>query len=216
MYYTRVALGTPVTTISVNFAAGSYQTVTTNGAMTVAFSNFPAAGAAATVTLQITVASAADTVALPAAVSVNTTGIQGLNTTTNIITFAAVGVYAFTFTTSDNGSTITVDEVNKQLQPFNNSQEDLAASAAASLATAVSYFSTAAAETATLADGVEGQVKVLAAVDVAAGDMVVTVASPAWGGAGTITFSNNGEACTLMYIQGTWFCTGNNGFPVFA
>jgi hypothetical protein len=212
MYYTRVALGTPVTTISVDYAAGSYQTVTTNGAMTVAFSNFPAAGAAATVTLQITVASSTDTVALPAAVSVNTAGIQGLNTTTNIITFAAVGVYAFTFTTSDNGSTITVDEVNKQLQPFNNSQEDLVASAAASLATTVSYFSTAAAETATLAAGAEGQIKTFA-MYADTGDMVITVTNAGWksSGTGTITFDTIGDACTLQYINSKWFCIGNNG-----
>lgn len=212
MYYTRVALGTPVTTIPVDFSAGSYQTVTTSGAMTVDFSNWPAAGAAATVTLQITVASATDTVALPAAVSVNTTGIQGLDTTTNIIEFAAVGVYTFSFTTSDAGSTITVDEVNKQLQPFNNSQQDLAPSTAASLSTTVSYFSTSSAETATLAAGAEGQIKTFA-MYADTGDMVITVSSAGWksSGTGTITFDNIGDACTLQYINSKWFCIGNNG-----
>ena len=43
------------------------------------------------------------------------------------------------------------------------------------------------------------------------GDMVITVSSPAWGGAGTITFSAVGQACTLQYINGKWFCIGNNG-----
>jgi hypothetical protein len=212
MYYTRVALGTPVTTIPVDFSAGSYQTATTSGAMTVAFSNWPAAGAAATVTLQITVASATDTVTLPAAVSVNTAGIQGLDTTINTIEFAAVGVYAFSFTTSDNGSTITIDEVNKQLQPFNNSQEDLAPSTAASLATTISYFSTAAAETATLAAGAEGQIKTFA-MYADTGDMVITVSNAGWksSGTGTITFNDIGDACTLQYFNSKWFCIGNNG-----
>ena len=216
MYYTRVALGTPVTTIPVDFSAGSYQTATTSGAMTVDFSNWPAAGAAATVTLQITVASATDTVTLPAAVSVNTAGIQGLDTTTNTIEFAAVGVYAFSFTTSDNGSTITIDEVNKQLQPFNNSQEDLASGTAISLATTVSYFSTDAAETATLADGAEGQIKTLICTSYV-GNMVVTVANAGWktSGSGTITFGADGRACTLQYVQGAWYCIGNNA-AVFA
>jgi hypothetical protein len=41
--------------------------------------------------------------------------------------------------------------------------------------------------------------------------MVVTVANPAWGGAGTMTFSAAGKACTLKYINNKWFCIGNNG-----
>lgn len=207
MYYTRVALPASTGTVTIDFAAGSYQTVTTSGAISLDFTNWPAAGAAATVSVQITVANTTHTVTLPAAVSVNNAGIQGLDTTTNTITFAATGTYTFSFTTSDNGSTITVDEVNKQLQPFNNSQEDLAASAAVSLATTVSYFTTAAAETATLADGAEGQVKVLVAANVTAGNMVVTTASPGWGGAGTITFDGNGQTATLMYVQSAWYVT---------
>jgi hypothetical protein len=47
------------------------------------------------------------------------------------------------------------------------------------------------------------------------GDMVITVTNPAWGGAGTITFSAAGQACTLQYINSKWFCIGNNG-AVFA
>ena len=126
------------------------------------------------------------------------------------VTFAATGTYTFNFVTSDSGTTITVSEVNKSLQPFNNSQEDLAASAAISLDTTVSYFTTAAAETATLADGVEGQIKTLIAVDVSAGNMVVTVANQGWTGSGTITFNAAGDACTLQFVQGAWYCIGNN------
>jgi hypothetical protein len=212
MYYTRVAQGTLSGTVTVDYSVGSYQTVTTGATITLDFINWPAAGAASIVTLQITVANTGHTVVLPAAVSVNTTGIQGLNTSTNTITFAATGVYAFTFTTSDGGTTITIDEVNKQLQPFNNSQEDLAASAAASLATAVSYFSTAAAETATLAAGVNGQIKTFA-MYADTGDMVITVSNAGWksSGTGTVTFDTIGDACTLQYINSKWFCIGNNG-----
>ena len=212
MYYTRVAQGTLSGTVTVDYSVGSYQTVTTGATITLDFINWPAAGAASIVTLQITVANTGHTVVLPTSVSVNNAGIQGLDTTTNTITFAATGVYAFTFTTSDGGTTITIDEVNKQLQPFNNSQEDLAASAAASLATAVSYFSTAAAETATLAAGVNGQIKTFA-MYADTGDMVITVSNAGWksSGTGTVTFDTIGDACTLQYINSKWFCIGNNG-----
>jgi hypothetical protein len=210
MSETVVALGTVSGTNTINYALGSYQTLTTNGAVALAFSNFPAAGAAGTVRVQVTVASVAHTLVLPSAVSINTRGIQGLNTSTGVISFAATGVYTFEFTTSNGGTTISVVEVNKQIQPFNNSSEDLTSTAAANLALTTSYFSTVTAETATLAAGVNGQIKTFA-MFLASGNMVITVTNAGWGGAGTITFTSTGQACTLQYINSKWFCIGNNG-----
>lgn len=211
MSFTKVSLGTLSGSVGINYAAGPYQAVTTNGSISLAFTNFPAAGIAGAVTVQITVSNVAHTLTLPAAVTVNT-GIQGLNTSTNIMTFAATGVYSFEFVTSDGGATITINQVNTQLQPFNNTSEDLASTAAASLAKSTSYFSTAAPETATLAAGVEGQVKVFA-MYADSGDMVITVTNAGWksSGTGTITFNDIGDACTLKYINSKWFCIGNNG-----
>jgi hypothetical protein len=139
-------------------------------------------------------------------------GIRGLNPSNNTITFSATGVYSFEFVTSNGGTTVTVSEVNKPLQPFNNSSEDLAASAAASQAVTASYFSTAAAETATLAAGSAGQIKTFA-MYATLGNMVITVTNAGWktSGTGTITFSAIGQACTLQYINSKWFCIGNNG-----
>ena len=208
MAYTRLALGSVSGSQTINYATAMFQTLTTTGSVSLAFSNFPPAGSAGVLTLQVTVSSVAHTLTLPASVSVNAQGIQGLNTSTNVITFAATGTYGFEFTTSDGGSTITVVEDNKRLQPFNNSSEDLAASAAANLAVTTSFFSTAAAETATLAAGVEGQIKVLA-MRGDSGDMVITVTNAVWGT--TITFTAIGQACTLLYINAKWFCIGNNG-----
>lgn len=210
MSQTVVVLGTVSGAVTVNYTLGSYQTLTTNGAVSLAFSNFSAAGTASTVVVQVTVASVAHTLQLPAAVSVNSRGIQGLNTSTNTITFAATGVYSFQFVTNNGGTTITVSEVNKQLQPFNNSSEDLSSAASANLAVTTSYFSTVTSETATLAAGVNGQIKVFAMYE-HSGNMVITVTNAGWGGAGTITFNATGQACTLQYINGKWFCIGNNG-----
>jgi hypothetical protein len=196
----------------VNYALGSYQTLTTNGAVTLSFTNFPAAGAAASVTVQVTVANIIHTLVLPAAVTVNGQGIQGYNTSTRTITFAATGIYSFTFVTSNGGSTITVSEINKQIQPFNNSSENLADTGAANLALTTSYFSTVAPSTATLAAGANGQIKTFA-MFADSGDMVITVTNAGWktSGTGTITFDTIGDACTLQYINSKWFCIGNNG-----
>jgi hypothetical protein len=212
MSETVVALGTVSGSTTINYALGSFQTLTTNGAVTLAFSNFPAASATAagTVRVQVTVANIIHTLVLPAAVTINARGIQGLNTSTGVISFASTGVYTFEFTTSNGGTTISVVEVNKQIQPFNNSSEDLTSTAAANLALTTSYFSTVTAETATLAAGVNGQIKTFAMYS-ASGNMVITVTNPGWGGAGTMTFTTTGQACTLQYINGKWFAIGNNG-----
>jgi len=210
---TSVNLGSVTGTVTINYAAGHYQQMSTAGSITIALdtASLPPVGRYGFVRLEITVSSAAHTVTMPGTVTINRTGIQGLNVSTNVITFAVAGVYTFDFTTVNNGSTVTVNETNKQLQSFNNSSEDLAASAAASLAVTASYFTTAAAETATLAAGVEGQIKVFAMV-ATAGDMVITVTNAGWktSGTGTMTFNAIGDACTLMYINSKWYAIGQN------
>jgi hypothetical protein len=216
MSNTVVALGTLAGTVTVNYALGSYQTVTTNGPISLAFSNFQAAGVATTVVVQITVASTAHTVQLPVAVSVNNLGVQGLDTATNTISWAAAGVYSFAFTTSNGGTTITIDEINQALLPFNNSSEELNDATGANLSVTTSYFSTVTASTATMSPGVAGQIKTFAMYS-DGGDMVITVANAGWktSGTGTITFTAIGQACTVQYVNNKWFCIGNNG-AVFA
>ena len=210
MSETVVSLGTVSGTTTINYELGSYQTLTTNGAVSLEFSNFSAAGTASTVVVQVTVANIIHTLILPAAVSVNGRGIQGLNTATNTISFSSTGVYSFQFVTSNGGTTVTVTEVNKQIQPFNNSSENLTDTSAANLALTTSYFSTVTASTATLAAGVNGQIKTFVMYE-QSGNMVITVANPGWGGSGTITFNAVGEGCILQYVNAKWFCIGNNG-----
>lgn len=72
-----VALGTVSGTTVINYALSSYQTLTTNGAVSLAFSNLPAAGAAASVVVQVTVANTIHTITFPTSVSLNNLGIQG-------------------------------------------------------------------------------------------------------------------------------------------
>lgn len=208
----RVAFGAQSGTVAIDYSAGHYQTVTTSGSITLSFSNWPAAGSAGWVRVQITITNTAHTVTLPAAVSVGTSNLQGY--ASNVITFNQTGVFEFEFVTNNGGTTISIFDLNRNHDPiYLPSREDLAASAAASLTKTVSYFSTSAAETATLAAGTEGQIKVFAAYDISSGDMVITVTNAGWksSGTGTITFNTLGDACTLQYINSKWFCIGNNG-----
>ena len=209
---TRVALGTLSGTVTINYTLGSVQTVTTNGPISLNFTNFLPAGVSATVAVQITVVSTAHTVQFPTAVSVNNQGIQGLNTSTNTITFASAGVYTFVFSTSDGGTNITVNETNKEIQPFNNSASLLNDTGGANLGVTTSYFTTVAPSTASLAPGAAGQIKVFV-MNSWAGNMIVTAANAGWksSGSGNLLFTANGQGCTLQYVNSKWFCIGNNG-----
>jgi hypothetical protein len=72
-------------------------------------------------------------------------------------------------------------------------------------------------ETSILENGSSGQIKTLI-MQQENGNMVVSVARAGWtigDAAGTITLDGIGKSCTLQYINGNWFCIGNNG-AVFA
>jgi hypothetical protein len=207
---TRVALGSVTGSQTIDYSAGPYYTLTTAGSVSLAFSNFSAAGTVSRCRVKITVTNTAHTLTLPAAVTVGTSNIQGL--VSNVITFGLTGTYEFEFETSDGGSTVSIFDLNRNRDPiYLPSSEDLGDTAAASLTRTSSYFSTAAPETSTLAAGSPGQVKVFA-MFADAGDMVITVTNAGWksSGTGTITFTAVGQACTLMYINSKWFCIGNN------
>jgi hypothetical protein len=113
---TKVSIAPATGAVTINYAAGHYQTVTTTGSISLSFSNLPETGSYGWVRVQITVSSTAHTVTLPAAVSLGLDGIQGispgLSGVSNVITFAAAGVYEFEFTTSNAGTTITVFDLN--------------------------------------------------------------------------------------------------------
>jgi len=210
---TLIVQTTTTGTVTLNWQSGSYQTLTPTGSVVLAFSNWPATGVAASITLQVTVTNTAYTLTLPAAVSVGTANLQGYVASTRTITFSTTGTYTFNFSTVNNGTTITIVDLNRNQDPiYLPSSEDLASTAAANLSLTTSYFSTAAAETATLAAGYAGQIKVFA-MYADTGDMVITVTNAGWksSGTGTITFDTIGDACTLQYINAKWFCIGNNG-----
>ena len=205
------AIGTTSGVVTLNYENGSYQTLTTSGSVTLGFTNFPASGVAASIVLRITVASIAHTLTLPAAVSIGTSNLQGY--VSNVITFSTTGTYIFEFTTVNGGSAVSIVDLIRNRDPiYLPSSEDLAASAGANLAVTTSYFSTASAETATLAAGYTGQIKVFAmAAD--SGDMVITVSNAGWktSGTGSITFDDIGDACTLLYVNSKWYAIGANG-----
>lgn len=212
MSETKVALGTTSGTVTIDYSAGPYYSLTTSGSVSLAFTNFSTAGTVSRVRVQITVTNIAYTLTLPSAVSVNTYNVQGIYAG-NVIYFNATGVYEYEFETSDAGTTISVFPLGQNPDPiWLPSYEDLGDTEAAGLLVTTSLFSTAAPETATLGAGREGQYKVLA-MYADTGNMVITVTNAGWksSGTGTITFGDIGDACTMLYVNAKWFCIGNNG-----
>jgi hypothetical protein len=92
------------------------------------------------------------------------------------------------------------------------------AAAAVSLARMTSTFQTGAVSntTTTLAAGENGQRKRIVLVVDGGFDLVVTVTNPAWGGAGTITFSTVYDAVELEYLNSVWVAISGTSGITFA
>jgi len=202
----------------INYAAGHYQIIgIDNGSVSLTFTGFPSTSRQAWIILQID-ANQGDTLTLPSAVTVESLqGIQGINGQT--ITFAAAGKYEFEFRTTDNGSTIYVTDLTRPKNLWTNplfvtGSETVANLANISLTTATSFFNVANTDqTANLAAGANGQVKVLALAAKGTGNVTVTVSGAGWkaSGTGTAQLTALGSAVTLQYFNSKWYCIGNNG-----
>jgi hypothetical protein len=216
MGYTRLALGTTGGSVTINYAVGTYQTMTTNASTSLAFSNFPPAGVAGEVYFQITVASTAHTLTLPSAVSLGLTGVQGISG--QVITFAATGTYNFRFTTSDGGTTVTVYDLNRPLNYYTNPlrldiSDSFVANGNISLTTTTSIVGLSTNLTGNLLAGSSGQIKILAYGNASSGNALINVVNAGWksSGNGTANLSAVGSAATFQYIGSKWYCVGNNG-----
>lgn len=199
--------------VSLNFDTANFYSIVTNGPVTLTPAGFPTGSAAGwgKIMLLIEVTDVAHTVSfpndkLPTGIA-NVKGFNGINR----IDFAAVGSYFFEIG-SHNGNAFYIIDLSRNYTET-TVEEEIANGSAIDLTLTAAYFVTGGAETATLALGSTGQIIVLAAHDVTAGNMVITVSAAGWkaSGTGTITFDARGEACTLQCINSKWFCVGNNG-----
>lgn len=94
----------------------------------------------------------------------------------------------------------------------NDTETITAVTSAISLLTDTTVFDTTlGASTATLADGVEGQVKILH-MSVDGGNQVVTPTNLT--GGTTLTFGDVGDSAELKFLSGTWAIISNNGVVV--
>ena len=216
MGYKALALVQSATEVNIDYAAGTYQTLTPIQPVDLAFSNWPTTGIAGEVYLQLTITNTAYTLTLPAAVSVGLTGIQGISG--QIITFAATGTYNFRFTSVNSGTTVTVYDLNRPLSYYTNPLrldilESYVANGNISLTTTTSIIGLSTDLTGNLLPGSSGQIKILAYGNASAGNALINVVNAGWKstGNGTANLSAVGSAATFQYIGSKWYCVGNNG-----
>jgi hypothetical protein len=115
---TSVRLAATSGSIAIDYSAGHYQIIAMAGSVSLSFTNFPSAGSAGMLRLQLIVDTPGRTMTLPSAVSLGTTGVQGYSA--NVITFAAAGTFEFGFVTTDAGITITLFDLNRPLSYYTN------------------------------------------------------------------------------------------------
>lgn len=108
--------------ITLDFSAGAYQSVTSTGSVSLSFSNWPASGSAGSLLFTFNCTNVAHTLTLPAAVSLGIIGVQGISPGTpgvsNTITFTATGSYTFRFDTVTGGTVITLFDFTQPNSTF--------------------------------------------------------------------------------------------------
>ena len=102
--------GTASGIITLNHENGHYQTLTTSGAITLAFDNMPATNKLGRIILDVTVVSTAHTITIPTAVLV-AGNVSGGDGSSNSITVPTSGRYLYEFMTPDAGSTVLMHQL---------------------------------------------------------------------------------------------------------
>lgn len=87
----------------------------------------------------------------------------------------------------------------------------LSGAGAIDLTTLVTKLTTTGADALTLADGVEGQIKIIVMI-VDGGDGTLTPTN--FGNGTTITFNDAGDSCVLVFLGTDWWLLANNGCTV--
>jgi len=220
MSETRVALGTLTTgsTATIDYSAGPYYTFSTAGSAGTVYLNFlnpSPSGTTSRWRVQANVTNATHTLSLPNSVNVNNVGIQGLSG--NVITFASPGTYEFEFETNNGGTNVSVFDLNRGRNYYYNPlflavPQLFSSTGNISLTTSTTVITTNADPlAANLAAGSEGQIKIIAyGNSTGNGNCLINVTNAAWGGSGIANISIQGAAATFQYINGNWFCVGNN------
>ena len=120
--YTLVNIPATSGTITLDYAAGSYQQINPTGACSLSFINLPPAGQVGTLLFGFNVTNLTQTLTLPASVSQGLFGLEGISPgtagVTNTITFGRVGNFTFELFTPDSGVTFYIVDLGRPRDKF--------------------------------------------------------------------------------------------------
>jgi len=125
--YTYLPVPATAGAITIDYKAALFQLVTPTGSVSLAFTNWPAAGTQGSIRVAFNITSVGFTVTLPPAVSIGVEGVEGIEPgvpgVSNTITFVRTGQFAFEFATVDGGNTIWLfDQSRPRTKFFGNVQ----------------------------------------------------------------------------------------------
>lgn len=193
-------IGTVSGSVGVDFQNAQIQTITTSGNITLSFSNWPTSTKSGSILLIITLGSGSHTITYPGSVQT-----PALWRNPN-----RAGTYFLEFSTRDNGGTIYLN--NKSgVSYYADNVQTLSGAGAVDVLNGITHLVTTGINALTLADGVQGQRKVIIMVT-DGGDGTLTPTSPA--GFSTITFDDVGDSVELIFTNNKWYVLGNNGVTI--
>ena len=102
--------GTTGGAITLNHENGHYQTLTTNAAITLSFSNMPASNKLGRIVLDVNVVAGTHTITIPSSVLVSG-NVSGGDGSSDTITVPTTGRYLYEFMSPDNGTTILMHQL---------------------------------------------------------------------------------------------------------
>jgi len=204
--------------LDIDFALGHTHILTMSASTTLSMLNFPG-DAHSQVTLYITCANVSHTLELTDVDATNYSWLGHIDPITNIITFPATGTYQIKISTNDS-VTYYIDSIdvtpNYVTTPIRTTTQEIEDSETISAVDSPAvFFDPGTNSTCTLGVGKEGEIRTFALIGTAVGTMTMTVTNPGWQASspGYIEFNNSpapGPGCILQYINGRWFCIGNN------
>jgi hypothetical protein len=110
--YTVLNQSTLTGAVILDYSQGSVQKVQTSGSITISFSGWPTTAQLGRLILWVNITSAAHTLTVPTTL-LGLSDVPGVNTSTGVITFDAIGNYMLEFLSIDAGTTIFINDLTR-------------------------------------------------------------------------------------------------------
>jgi len=116
--FTALQLTATSGSITLDYSAAAWQTLTMNGNCSLGFSNWPASGSYGVINLEVVVTNTAYTLTLPTSVVNGLLGLAGWDSGTRTITFYQTGSYRYSFSSVNGGTDIEITDFDRPRNVF--------------------------------------------------------------------------------------------------